>query len=175
MFPPVFHASQGRFSSWTSPKLCILRQKQTWVSIVNNWRLSSLVLHLGSYWLKVFSWTLPNHTTPDGPNPWDQGLLLCLSLASLLHLAWATCEALQLASAPLSAPLGPWKGGETRMERLMQSAWVRLNFSALLPKLDAKMEPLTVSNLKGDLGLLKAILSFLFENLSPVSSYLQDL
>ena len=126
-FPPVFHASQGRFSSWTSPKLCILRQKQTWVSIVNSW---ALILNCSSFWLLLAQGLFLNTTEPYYTR-WTQplGPGLCYVCLLLRCYIWhGPTVKLPTCFSSLSAPLGPWKGGETGMERLMQSAWVRLNF-----------------------------------------------
>ncbi|CAL1141943.1 unnamed protein product [Cladocopium goreaui] len=76
--------------------------------------------------------------------------LLCLSLASLLHLAWATCEASNLLQLPLGT-LGALEGGRDSHGKADAISLSSPEFSVLLPKLDAKMEPLTVFRMKGDL------------------------
>ena len=76
--------------------------------------------------------------------------LLCLSLASLLNLAWANCEASNL----FQLPPGTLGALETARDWYGKGDAVSLSspeFSALLPKLDAKMEPLTAFRMKGDL------------------------
>ena len=76
--------------------------------------------------------------------------LLCLSLASLLHLAWATCEASNLLQLPLGT-LGALERGRDWHGKADAISLSSPEFSALLPKLDAKMEPLTAFRMKGDL------------------------
>ena len=76
--------------------------------------------------------------------------LLCLSLASLLHLAWATCKASNLLQLPLGT-LGALEGGRDSHGKADAISLSSPEFSALLPKLDAKMEPLTAFRMKGDL------------------------
>ena len=129
-------------------------------------RLSSLVLHFGSYWLKVFSWTLPNHTTPDGPNPWDQDFAMfvsCFAVTFGMGHLWS----FQLASAPSRHPWGLGKG-----ERLAWKGWCnQLEFAWIFsPLTKVGCEDGAIDSFQNARwpGLLKAILSFLIENLSSV-------
>eukprot|EP00435_Cladocopium_sp_Y103_P063809 s128_g25.t1 len=78
--------------------------------------------------------------------------LLCLSLASLLHLAWANCDASNLLQIP-PGPLGALERGRGWQVKGAEVSLSSPEFSALLPKLDAKMEPLTASTMKGDMCL----------------------
>ena len=172
-FPPVFHASQGRFSSWTSPKLCILRRKQTWVSIVNSW---ALILNCSSFWLLLAQGLFLNTTEPYYTR-WTQplGPGLCYVCLLLRCYIWhgptvkpPTCF------SSLSAPLGPWKQRETGRHGKADAISLRSpEFSTLLPKLDAKMEPLTVFRMKGDLDCWRPSWVFSLRIFPPFWSYLQ--
>ena len=105
------------------------------------------------FWLPLAQGLFLNTTEPS-VHHMDPALgtrtLLCFSLASLLHLAWANCEASNLLQLPPGV-LGALERGRDWHGKADAVSLSSPEFSALLPKLDAKMEPLTASNLKGDL------------------------
>ena len=104
--------------------------------------LSSIV-HVGSLLGSWFS-PIPNGTT------WDPALgMRFLSLASLLRLAWADCEASNLIQLP-----GTSDTVALGIDLHVKGAAVSFSspeFSALLPKLDVKMNPMTASSNNSDL------------------------
>ena len=172
---PVFHASQGRFSSWTSPQIALHSQMKADMRIYCQ-ELGPKHPHLLFISALILAQALLLITVPyyiRWTQPWGPGLYsVCLLLRCCIWHG-PTVKPPTCFSSPAS--LAHWKGGEIGMERLMQSAWVRLNFRLSCQSWMRRWSHWQLANWKATWTVESYLEFSVWESVLRFLSYLQDL